>query len=170
MPTCSEYKFTASVCACVTLLPCLHVLSHLTDQVKLANEDIGTLGSGNLQISEELRSTLIQSQAANTDDVVEQLHQTDNKLAQRSISITSDDILFEDHVFESKDIKVRDTLASEDQEVLLELNTEEQGQFEVLDSADGEDDKSQDEIKTLGWYLPIYKCRCRYMALGTQVA
>lgn len=70
-------------------------------------------------------------------------NQTDNQLAQRSSSITSaDDLLLNDQVFASK-VGIRDNPVSDDQEVLLELNMEEHEQFEVLESADGEDDKSQ---------------------------
>ena len=78
----------------------------------------------------------IQSQAPHED----MMEKTDNNLAQRSISLTSDDVLLDERAV------LRDSMASDDQEVLLELNTEEQEQFEVLDSADGEDDKSHDSI------------------------
>ena len=77
-----------------------------------------------------------QLQAENIED---ELSRTD-KLAQRTSSITSDDILFDDNDLGRKDTNIKDNL---DQEVLLELNTEEQEQFEVLDSADGNDAKSQ---------------------------
>lgn len=87
-----------------------------------------------------------QSQAVQMeDDSADQFNQTDNKLAQRSSSIVSDDVLFGDQEFEVREPSGRDNLASEDQEVLLELNTEEQEQFEVLDSA-GEDEKSQGRL------------------------
>ena len=89
-----------------------------------------------------MNSTQVQSQAVPLE-VLDPFNQsTDNQLAQRSSSISSDNILLGDQAFESK-VGARDSSISEDQEVLLELNTEEQEQFEVLDSADGEDDKSQ---------------------------
>lgn len=74
-----------------------------------------------------------------TEEGFDTFNQTDNQLAQRSSSITSDDFLLGNQVFESK-ISLRDNSTSEDQDVLLELNTEEQEQFEVLESADGEDE------------------------------
>ena len=89
---------------------------------------------------EKLDGTQIQSQAVQMEDFTEQFDQTDNQLAQRSSSIMSDDVLFGDQEFEGKEQSGRDNTASED---LLELNTEEQEQFEVLDSAEGEDERSQ---------------------------
>ncbi len=75
--------------------------------------------------------------------------QTYDKLAQRSVSITSDDILYDDHISENKD-----NLNTDDQDVLLELNTEEQEQFEVLDSADGDDDRSSlQDVMAAGVYI-----------------
>ena len=93
--------------------------------------------------SEDL-GTQVTSQAVSIDDVVDQLNQTDDKLAQRSSSMTSDDILYDGDVSDGKDSK--DILSCEDQDVLLELNTEEQEQFEVLDSADGGDDRSESPL------------------------
>ena len=81
----------------------------------------------------------VQSQAPPVEDI----DKTDNILAQRSVSLTSDDALLEERAV------MRDSVASDDQEVLLELNTEDQEQFEVLDSADGEDDKSHDSISKI---------------------
>lgn len=98
----------------------------------------------------EVEHTQNQSQAVRIEEVLDQFNQTDNKLAQRSSSITSEDILLGDHIYENKSTHVRDASISEDQEVMLGLNTEEQEQFEVLDSADGDDDdKSQG--KSLIW-------------------
>lgn len=102
----------------------------------------GSISSDGLQ-APEVNSTQIQSQAVLAEESgLDQFNQTDNLLAQRSSSITSDDILLGDQVPRSK-VSLRDHSISEDHEVLLELNTEEHEQFEVLDSADGEDDKSQ---------------------------
>ena len=75
----------------------------------------------------------IQSQPPNIEEMVEK---TENNLAQRTSSGISDDGLLDEPSI------LRDSVTSDDQDVLLELNTEEQEQFEVLDSADGEDDKS----------------------------
>ena len=87
---------------------------------------------------EEPSTTQIQSQAVHMEDVPDQFNSTDNNLAQQSSSAITDDILFGD----VKEPEAIDNSSSVDQDVLLELNTEEQEQFEVLDSAEGEDEKS----------------------------
>ena len=71
--------------------------------------------------------------------IADESERTDNNLAQRSASIAYDDVLLDGSV-------IRESVTSDDQDVLLELNTEEQEQFEVLDSADGEDEKSHDSL------------------------
>lgn len=118
---------------------------HSLEQVKSAEDSIL---SDALQMPVVNRMQ-IQSQAVTFDEGLDPFTQTDNQLAQRSSSITSDDILLENQVFASQVLaskgtrtSLRDSSISEDQEVLLELNMEEQEQFEVLDSAVGEDDKS----------------------------
>ena len=55
----------------------------------------------------------------------------------RRLSATSDDLLYEDSLAETRNIP--GVLAADDQDVLLELNTEDQEQFEVLDSAEAEE-------------------------------
>ena len=76
----------------------------------------------------QMIGTQTQSQAVHSEEISDS-YQTDNQLAQRSLSVTSDDFLLGDQIYD----KGRDNSISED---LLELNTEEQEQFEVLDSAD----------------------------------
>ena len=78
-------------------------------------------------------------------------------LAQRSASVTSDDILYGGNVSDGKDPNMKDNLVSEDQDVLLELNTEEQEQFEVLDSADGDEDLTG--VENTGILLCYALCR-----------
>lgn len=117
-------------------------VSYCADLVK---STAGNKDSDSLPSAPEVNTPRVQSQMIPTEDSLDPFNQTDNQLAQRSSSITSDDVLLGNQVFESK-ISLRDNSTSEDQEVLLELNTEEQEQFEVLDSADGEDDKSQGAI------------------------
>lgn len=106
-----------------------------------------------------MNSTQIQSQAVLTEEGLDPFNQTDNQLAQKSSSITSADDILDDQVFGSK-IRLRENPISDDHEVLLELNTEEQEQFEVLDSAEGEDDKSQGATSCVKfdthWCLCVY--------------
>lgn len=85
--------------------------------------------------------TQAQSQAVAIENEDMNQNQTDNNLAQRSYSVTSDDILYDDQVLGTTKY-ISDNVTSEDQDVLLEINTEEQEQFEVLDSADGDEDQS----------------------------
>lgn len=90
-------------------------------------------------LAPDMNSTQVQSQAVPVEGLDPFNQSTDNQLAQRSSSISSDNALLGEQAFQNK-VGGRDSSISED---LLELNTEEQEQFEVLDSADGEDDKSQ---------------------------
>jgi hypothetical protein len=118
------------VCALVCCLKQLHAI--ISGPLK------ETKNSDSLPVPKVI-STQVQSE--NSGFIDEGL-EPNNKLAQRLSSIASDDLLLGDQVLESK-VNVRDNSISEDQEVLLELNTEEQEQFEVLESADGEDGKSE---------------------------
>ena len=63
----------------------------------------------------------------------------------RGLSVTSDDLLYEDNLAETK--TTASVMAADDQDVLLELNTEDQEQFEVLDTAEVQEGHNKGEEK-----------------------
>lgn len=62
----------------------------------------------------------------------------------RRLSATSDDLLYEDSLAETRNVP--SVSAADDQDMLLELNTEDQEQFEVLDIAEAEEEGAEERL------------------------